>query len=407
MRVKTISVDPAQADAIVTQLKATPGVLSVTRAQYRHALAGSPNDPVYRGNNIPPYFQSANARGQWDMHAMNFDGAWALFAGTTVVGAPIAIVDTGVDVTQTELTGGKIVRTRCFVTYPVTAPQSTGTFVTDTDGHGTNVAGIADADTNNSFEFAGGGWSAPLLAYRIFPAEPSPPCDDPSQSNNPQCSTTDVDEASAINDAVANGAKVINLSLGATPPCTDPVEQTAVENAIAAGVVVVAAAGNESAADLDCPAGYAGVIAVGATSLNDSVTPIKEYVASYSNFLNTNGGGLFMVAPGGDPCSGSTSSACSDPDFLHWIVNLYSSTGAPIGGMAVTCGSDCSVRIAGTSQATPHVVGVVSLMRAVKPSLTPAQIAQDLCATADNIGDAKQGCGRVNAAAAVTRAMGP
>jgi serine protease len=52
--------------------------------------------------------------------------------------------------------------------------------------------------------------------------------------------------------------------------------------------------------------------------------------------------------------------------------------------------------------ASPHVAGVVSLMLAKNPNLTPAQIATGLCATADNINDTKQGCGRVNAAAAVT-----
>jgi serine protease len=55
----------------------------------------------------------------------------------------------------------------------------------------------------------------------------------------------------------------------------------------------------------------------------------------------------------------------------------------------------------GTSMATAHVSGIVSLMLAKNPNLTPAQIAAGLCASADDIGVSKEGCGRVNAAAAV------
>lgn len=396
---KTLLVEPGSASAVIARMKEVPGVLSVQHAQYRHMLAVPPNDPVYNRTGVPPYYQTASTRGQWDMHVMNFDGAWGQFAGTVAIGAPIAVIDTGVDVTQLELTGGKITRTRCFVTFPSGTAQTTGTFVTDTDGHGTNVAGIADDDTNNGLEFAGGGWSAPLMAYRVFPSDISGGC---SGSSDPQCSSTDVDIVAAINDAVANGAKVINLSLGSTPPCNDPLEMQAVANAISHNVVVVAAAGNEGLSQLDCPASYPGVIAVGASALNDSnPLVIREYVASYSNYLTTNGNGLYMVAPGGDPGPGT------DNDLLHWINNLYSSTGAPLGGVPPSCGNDCGRALfAGTSQATPHVVGVVSLMLAVgSHSQTPAMIASDLCTTADPIpGETKAGCGRVNAAAAVAKA---
>jgi subtilisin family serine protease len=95
---------------------------------------------------------------------------------------------------------------------------------------------------------------------------------------------------------------------------------------------------------------------------------------------------------------------------LHWIENIYSTTGWGISSGSTCAGgkdfaaelNDCNVLIAGTSQATPHVTGVVSLMLAKNPSLTPAQIATGLCASADDIRDSKQGCGRLNAAAAVT-----
>ena len=393
--------DPSRVDAAIARLRSSGGVRTVERAQFRRALAVTPNDPYYKGFGPgAPYNESSTQPGQWDMHVIGLSTAW----GTVEHGAPIAIVDTGVDVNHPDLKG-KIAYARCFVTYPSTSSQTSGPYVTDRDGHGTNVAGIAAANTNNGFGFAGVGFSAPLLAFRIFPSPPSGGCS-PS-STSAQCETTDVDEVSAINDAVAHGARVINLSLGADGPlsnCKDTIEENAVENAIAHGVVVVAAAGNESANHLDCPAAYPGVIAVGASALEGSGNSVTEGAASYTNWVGSSGpgsGGAYLIAPGGDP------SGDSDANNLHWIENIYSSTAASPG----TCGADlsgqagdCRILIAGTSQATPHVAGVVSLMLGLRPSLTPAQIAADLCASATNIGSSKQGCGRLNAAGAVARA---
>ena len=398
--IHVVHVDPQKVDTEMARLRAQSGVRHVQRAQYRRVM--SVNDPYYDGFGPgSPYYESDTVPGQWDMHVIGLASAWS----TVQKGAPIAIVDTGVDVTHPELRGGKIVRTQCYVTYPSGSAQSTGSYVTDMDGHGTNVAGIAAADTNNGYGFAGAGYGAPILAYRIFPSPPSSGCSSSSTSN--QCSSTDVDEVSAIDDAVAHGARVINLSLGADGPlsnCQDTIEENAVENAIAHGVVVVAAAGNEGANHLDCPAAYPGVIAVGASALEGSGTSVSEGVASYSNWVSSSGpgnGGVFLVAPGGDP-SGDT-----DSNDLHWIENIYSSTAVQPGSCTTDAGGgagDCRILIAGTSQATPHVAGVVSLMLGLRPSLTPAQIASDLCASATGIGSSKQGCGRLNAGAAIARA---
>jgi len=406
VKARVLSVDPSRVSEIVARLRDTPGVVSVERAQYRHLAATvNADDPYYRGFGPgAPFFESAGKPGQWDMHVINTGTAWGYYSSLPARGAPIAIIDTGVDVTHPDLKGGKIVRQACFVTYPSSAAQTTGSFAVDTDGHGTNVAGISDADTNNSYGFAGVAFDAPMLVYRIFPTTPSGGCEN---SSSAQCSTTNIDEASAINDAVAHGAKVINLSLGATGPltsCRNSVEENAVEAAIAHGVVVVAAAGNESKNSLDCPAAYAGVIAVGAEGLAGSSN--TEAVASYSNWTASSGGGgggAYLVAPGG------TATSSTDSDELHWIENITSSEMADAAKFCTIDfageSGDCRGGFTGTSQATPHVTGVVSLMLGLRPSLTPAQIASDLCSTAHSIGSTKQGCGRVNAAAAVAKAL--
>lgn len=412
---RIVHVDPSKIDSEISRLRALSGVRDVARVTFQHRLSIAVNDPYYAGftGTSAPCYETSSIPGQWDMHAIDLDGAWSQFTSAPVIAAPIAIIDTGVDLTHPELMtpsgvpAPKVIRAYCYVTYPTSAAQSSGPYVTDTDGHGTNVAGIADGDTDNTFAFAGLAFDAPLLAYRIFPSDPPAGC---LNSTDPQCNADSADIASAIDDAVAHGAKVINLSLGAPPPClTNDPEYVSVENAISRGVVVVAASGNDGSGTLDCPAADPGVIAVGASALNDSnPLAITEYVAGYSNWSTSGaqaGGGAYLVAPGGDACPGSSSSSCSDADDLHWIEHIYSSTAVQTGD----CGSDfasesgnCRILIVGTSMAAPHVAGVVSLMLAKNPKLTPAQVASGLCASADSINDSKQGCGRVNAAAAVS-----
>ena len=413
---RVIHVQPGTETISISSLRSQANVVGASRVGYRSHLSIAANDPYYAGfpGTTAPYYEAPAIPGQWDMHVINVAGAWNELTSTPpVVGssAPIAVVDTGVDVTHPDLSGGKIIRTRCFVSYPAGTAQTTGQYITDTSGHGTNIAGIASADTDNSLGFAGSSYDAKLLGYRIFPTEPAGGCEG-TNSTNPQCQADTVDEASAINDAVANGAKVISLSLGSTPPCSsnDP-EYLAVENAISHNVTVVAAAGNGDSAGngepvLDCPAADPGVIAVGATGLDDSnPLSINEVLAPYSNYLPSSNG-RFLLAPGGN----ATSSG--DSDNLHWIENLYSSAAADSAdfckidfGTAQGSTVDCRGLFIGTSQATPHVSGVAAMILTARPNYTPGQVATALCASADSIGDLREGCGRVDANAAVAYAL--
>jgi len=387
---KTRIVHVAQGDtlaALGARLQGQAEVYDVHPVGLRYTLSTSPvipNDTLFDSSD------------QWDMYHIQAPNAWGYTEGST--GVTIGIIDTGADQFNTDL-AGKLAYGESVIGGVVTTGLNASQ---DEDGHGTNVSGIASADTNNGIGVAGVGWNTPIDIFRIFP-----------YGDNTSASTSD--EAQAIYDAVARGVNVINLSLGSGEDGGwDSVEFDAVEYAITNNVTVVAAAGNErtttSSPGVDFPGAYAGVIAVGATSLNDSAnpgnpaSPTYEYVSSYSNV----GPQLSIVAPGGDPnCSGS--GVCDDSDVLHWITNLYTTT--PYDS-SQTCqvGPVCLALYAGTSQATPHVTGTVALMLAEakikSTTLTPANIKQILQSTADNISDPNQGNGRLNAYRALAAVAG-
>lgn len=452
--VHVLSVPPSQTQRAVAALRAQAGVVTaVATAGRRWSLTAQPNlvsNHYFDGfppANAAPYYENSAVPGQWDMHAIGLEHAFGYATSSNSTGAAhagalgshsvkLAVIDTGQDTLHPAL-AANIVYQRCFIT-GTNNVQSTGSYSTDQDGHGTDVAGIAAAVTNppSGLGFAGAGGNAAIMAYRVFPT-PDDSCATPG-SSDPQCSADTADIASAIDDAVANGANVISISLGGDD-CTgnasvnggdpDPVEGTSIENAIAHNVVVVAASGNGSASSVDAPACDAGVLAVGASALDDgqpngsghsggsAATPV-EYVASYSNHgspsssAGCSGSGCTsawgIVAPGGDPTGDA------DADELHWIENLWTST--PLDSkFAGSCGSDfdttsvgdCRTLIAGTSQATPHVAGVAALVCAVNSGdCNPAEMKRLLCGTAHDIGDSNEGCGRLDAYLAVATAVG-
>jgi hypothetical protein len=462
--IHVLNVSPAQALAAMTTLRAQSGVQSVSVAgQRRYSLSSTPRmatNTYFPGINSPPapFYETsaANQTGQWDMHAIQLEYAFGYSNSSSHQNANaigthtslLAVIDTGQDTLHPDL-AANIMYQKCFITNEAGTGQSTSDFSTDPQGHGTDVTGIAAAVTNFGAQpltdqgFAGAGGNIGIMAYRVFPT-PDDNCGN-SNSNDNQCGATDVDIASAIDDAVANGAKVISMSLGGTtcsPAGVDssPVEGTAVANAISHNVIVVAASGNEDANVPDAPGCDTGVIAVGATSLDDGTangaggggnanppgtpTTPQEYVASYSNYgspntLN-NASSWGIVAPGGDPAN---SEVTGTADNLHWIYNIWTSTPYMANASdntfegectedypnssSTTPPVDCRTLIAGTSQATPHVAGVAALICGINATYcTPTMMRTLLCTYADSIGDPHEGCGRLNAYRAVAIAVG-
>ncbi|MHB8462338.1 MAG: S8 family peptidase, partial [Vulcanimicrobiaceae bacterium] len=414
--VHVVNVPTGTEDAAIATMRTQPGVLEVGRVQKRFLKSVTPSNSQY------------SPTPQWDMGAlagqgfpsMDLPDAWQLLQnnGGNTFGSPnvtIAVLDTGLDTStnntlvQQELIS-RVTHAESDINGATTVCSGAITgcaAVQDMDGHGTNVAGLAAASDSATAGYAGTAGDSSLQIYDIF-------------SSGGTASTTD--EATAINDAIANGANIISLSLGSCPSVgsgPDATEETAIENAIAQNVFVVAASGNERGTgggggcpqvlnQLDYPAAYPGVMAVGATGVDDSnQASLKEIVAWYSN----SGPGLGVVAPGG------TATSSTDPDTLHWIAGLYSTTGISGTPGQPPCSNfaSCATLIDGTSMATPHVSGAAALIQTAYMQMNggammaPSALLSLIDATADDIGDPNQGHGRVDVcrAIAIVESSGP
>ena len=473
---RVLSVAPARAASVEATLRSQPGVLAVgDTGVRRYASAVTtpffPNDPYFTGfatteapapgaSPPPPTFEvgpleeSASVPGQWNMHAIQLEHAFAYsqpgngsgLSNPKALGSSavkIAIIDTGEDSTHPDLSG-KLVYQKCYITSP-SHVRSTSNFSTDELGHGTDVSGLAAATLGNGFGFTGAGGNVVLYGYRVFPT-PDDNCLN-SMTSDPQCGADDGDIVSAINDAVAQHVNVISMSLG-EGSCSsggadpDPLEGDAVANAIAANIVVVAASGNDSSPGsivaLEAPACDRGVIAAGATGLadgqpngagnsNGTASNPFEYVASYSNAGSPGAApnsptAWGLVAPGADP-SPQEAASSAPGDNLHWIWDIWTTTpyqASPTdqsftgecsddypNSTSVVPPVDCRVEIAGTSMSAPLVAGAAALVLSVNPTYQSASaMKQLLCSTADDIGDPHEGCGRLNVYRAMAAALG-
>ncbi|HXH04137.1 MAG TPA: S8 family serine peptidase, partial [Candidatus Competibacteraceae bacterium] len=340
---------------------------------YRYRLSFTPNDPFYPQ--------------QWHLPLINLPTAWD--AGTGA-GAIVAVLDTGVLLAHPDLQG-QLVDGYDFVSLPLNGGDGDGIDAnaddpgdrSNPDGsstfHGTHVAGIVAAAGHNAEGVAGAAFGSRIMPLRVVG----------------RLGGFDYDIEQAVRYAAGLGndsgrlparrADVINLSLvGAN---ISPGLQSAIDAARAAGVLVVAAAGNDASSAPQYPAAAPGVISVSAVDL-------AKNSARYSNFGPT----LDVAAPGGDLSQDLDGNGRPDG-----VLSTLASDAA--GSLQVGYGlAD------GTSMASPHVAAVLALMRAVNPTLLPAQVDALLAAGAlsDDLGapgrDERYGHGLINAYKAVQAA---
>lgn len=269
---------------------------------------------------------------QWGLAAVGAPLAWGVTRGA---GTVVAVVDTGIaaapDLEGRLLPGWNVL---------------TGTAdATDDNGHGTHVSGTIGENADNGLAEAGLAPEVSLLPVKVLDASGS---------------GSDSDVAAGIVWAADHAARVVNLSLGGAD--SSRVLADAVAYATAHGVLVVAAAGNESGA-VGYPARIATVLGVGAVDSS----------LARARFSNT-GTGLDIVAPG---------------------VAIVQQTIGDLPGTFV------DATLSGTSMATPFVTAAAALLMAARPASTPASLARTLERTAQDLGvagrDADTGYGLVRA----------
>lgn len=281
----------------------------------------TPNDPSFSS--------------QWGLTKIQSPGAWDVTHGASNV--DIAIIDTGINYTHPDLVAKISASVNCTVSSSCPSMNTT-----DPDGHGTHVAGIAGALTNNSIGVAGTAWEARLMSVKAL--------DDFGSGYYSWI-------ANAIYWATDNGAEVINMSLGGSS--SSDTLRNAVDYAWNHGVVVVAAAGNSGRNRASYPAYYSNAIAVAATDQNDKK-------ASFSNY----GSWVDLAAPG------------------VFILSTYH------GGYDY---------LSGTSMSTPFASGLAALLKGQNPGWNNSQIRNQIEQTADTISGTGSYWthGRINACSAV------
>src|SRR5438552_11010710 len=320
---------PPQSSSIVETIRKAQTISGVKYAEpnYVYRAFVDPNDPFFSTK-------------QWGPQKINAPAAWGVTAGNA--NSVVAVVDTGVSSTDPEFSGKMLIGTNCV------AP---GGVTDDDNGHGTHVAGIAAAIGDNGIGIAGIAWAARILPIKVLDASGS------GTSADVACGIEFGANFAASNPMIR---LVENLSLGSFAYAQ--LIKDAVDSALQSNVLIVAAAGNDGKATVQFPAGYPGVMAVGAT------TPANER-ATFSTY----GSHLSVVAPG---------------------VDIYS-----------TFLSGTFKYLSGTSMAAPHVSGTAALVRAVQAGLSPAQVRTQIEQTATRLGGSgfnpQFGWGLVNAAAAV------
>lgn len=262
----------------------------------------------------------------------------------------------------------------------------------DDNGHGTNVAGIAAGGDGFTVNFGtcgpkplqGVAPGATIIAVKVCSGGGSCPTSSIVAGIN-RCAST----------SLAGGqADVINLSLGGgqfSGTCDSDASAAACNNAVNAGVTVVAAAGNNGYSNaLGSPACGSKVIAVGA--VYDSNFPnCQDSNSSFTWCLNS-----FCTSTCTDNPLIQDNRVC----FSNRSVNLNVAAPGSVIWSASNAGASSVSGISGTSQASPHVAGLATLIIGLNPSLTPTEVRQIIRDGAIDLGtagfDSSYGYGRIN-----------
>jgi len=295
--VVVVRVPPGRRDEVEARLRASPSIAQAEKDAVVESLDTTPNDTHWSA--------------QCGLRRVGLPGAWDRTRGAT--GLVVAVLDTGVDASHPDLRGAVL---------PGFDVVGNTTNTNDVQGHGTSVAGIIAARSNNAVGVAGICWTCSILPVKVL-----------GDDGTGDMATL----ASGIVRAVDAGARVINMSLGG--PASSAALDEAVAYAVARNVVLIAAAGNSGVSTPFYPAANPNVIGVAATDDADRLYP-------WSN----RGDWVRVTAPGCDPATA--------------LGNGYSN-------------------FCGTSAAAPVVAGLAALAVSLQPSAARADIVRAISETAD------------------------
>jgi serine protease len=363
-------------ESVVDHLRGAKGVEGVAVDRWYRPLR-TPNDQFFDL--------------MWHLQPIGAPGAWDLTVGAS--GQTVGVVDTGTFRAHEDLVG-KDAGGFDFVSTQGSNDgdgrdanyndPGDGCGQTEDSFHGSHVAGTILANANNGIGISGLNWNARLMTARVLGcgggdnvdimeglAWLTGAFDIPADPNNPN-------GASVPNPPAALRPRVANMSLGGQGPCDD-FSRDVLQAVLDQGMMPIVAAGNDGG-PVNSPANCPAAIAVGAYGPG-SDNPL----AGYSSFGNE----VAIVAPGGDQDASGR--------FEDGVLSFYSNAIDPP-----------YTFLEGTSMATPHVTGSVSLMLAMNPALSRSDVVSILSST----GDFCRGCNgkpalRVDRAVAAAGSVAP
>jgi serine protease len=334
-------------------LRRDPAVESVS-PEYARNLRRVPNDPALSTPETVNGGLPGGAPVQWTLARQGFPRAWDI---TTGAGALVGVIDSGIDGGHPELSG-KIAS--------ASGVGGASNPLSDEEGHGTHVSGLACAAADNGGGVAGAGWECRLVVIK----SPAPEIPDEAVIEG-------------IRRASDQGAHAINMSFGGGPPT--PAIDSAIEYAVQRNVVLVAAASNDSEQDQGSPASQ--LQPGDAANLDAGRGLVVTAVDFFDRRADTGFGSQISLAAYGFPVQSS------GPPGL---ISTYPGGGTPRDVSCTIPLATCVRRdlggdrryayLEGTSMSTPQVAAAAALLGAVNPALTAREKLRLLKETARRSG---------------------
>ena len=333
-------------DELIAELYQDPSVEYVERVPL-DKVSYTPNDSLFLLYNGP---QNWN----WHLELIHAEQAWDITRGDPDI--VVAIVDNAVWVDHPDLISKVVAKRDVYYNDDDPNPPSTGD--PGDWSHGTHVAGLIGAATDNFIGISSIGYNISLMAIRA------------SSNSSPRSISAGYQ---GVQWAAQNGANVINMSWGSNQ--FSQTNQNLLNSLASQGIVLVAAAGNDNNSVLHYPSAYQNVISVASIDWND----IKSNFSNFSSTVDVSSPGGF-ASPGP---SGLLSTTFSSGNFGYYDT-FY-----------------------GTSMASPVAAGLAGLILSINPDLTPLQVEEIMKLSSDDISEQNPnyigllGAGRINAYKAV------